>query len=279
MAADSIEQRRAAKKKAGDAAYRAANKAKIKAYKAKHYAANRDKILAKQAAYVAANRDKKARYLAAYRVANRERLRAGERAWKQANADRFAARDAAYKAANRERLNAQCRAYYAANAEQIKAYIKAWKTENKEYVARKFRAYRAANSAKFRTWRRNYRARKANADGRCSLKEILALYSQQNGLCAYCETSIQDGWEVDHIVPLSKGGSNWISNVVLACSGCNRRKGSRLPDEWKAKMPLKTGTSRKTFVSNVKAEIKAGKEPKQAVAIAYSKKREAQRKK
>ena len=43
-------------------------------------------------------------------------------------------------------------------------------------------------------------------------------------------------------------------------------------------MPLKTGTSRKTFVSNVKAEIKAGKEPKQAVAIAYSKKREAQRK-
>ncbi len=43
-------------------------------------------------------------------------------------------------------------------------------------------------------------------------------------------------------------------------------------------MPLKTGTSRKTFSSNVRTEMKAGKPQKQAVAIAYSKKREAQRK-
>jgi hypothetical protein len=46
-----------------------------------------------------------------------------------------------------------------------------------------------------------------------------------------------------------------------------------------ADMPLKTGTSPKTFSSNVKAEVKAGKSVKQSVAIAYAKKREAQRKK
>jgi len=44
-------------------------------------------------------------------------------------------------------------------------------------------------------------------------------------------------------------------------------------------VPLKTSTSPKAFSSNVKAEVKAGKPVKQAVAIAYSKKREAQRKK
>jgi len=44
-------------------------------------------------------------------------------------------------------------------------------------------------------------------------------------------------------------------------------------------MPLKTSTSPKAFTANVKAEVKAGKPVKQAVAIAYSKKREAQRKK
>ena len=44
------------------------------------------------------------------------------------------------------------------------------------------------------------------------------------------------------------------------------------------KMPLKKSTSPKAFKENVKAEIKAGKKPDQAVAIAYSIKREAAKK-
>jgi len=35
-------------------------------------------------------------------------------------------------------------------------------------------------------------------------------------------------------------------------------------------MPLKKGKSRKVFSSNVRAEIRAGRPQKQAVAIAYS---------
>lgn len=44
-------------------------------------------------------------------------------------------------------------------------------------------------------------------------------------------------------------------------------------------MPLKKGSSDKAFKENVKAEVKAGKPVKQAVAIAYKVKREAERKK
>ena len=43
-------------------------------------------------------------------------------------------------------------------------------------------------------------------------------------------------------------------------------------------MPLKKGSSNKTFVSNIKKEIKSGKKQKQAVAIAYSVQRKAQSK-
>ena len=43
-------------------------------------------------------------------------------------------------------------------------------------------------------------------------------------------------------------------------------------------MPLKKGKSDKAFKENVKKEIKSGRPTKQAVAIAYSVKREAQKK-
>jgi hypothetical protein len=43
-------------------------------------------------------------------------------------------------------------------------------------------------------------------------------------------------------------------------------------------MPLIKSVSKKAFASNVKAEVAAGKPQKQAIAIAYSVKRKAQRK-
>jgi 5-methylcytosine-specific restriction endonuclease McrA len=44
--------------------------------------------------------------------------------------------------------------------------------------------------------------------------------------CAYCgKTDIP--LEIEHIVPKSKGGSNRVSNLTLACTECNRKKGKR----------------------------------------------------
>lgn len=41
--------------------------------------------------------------------------------------------------------------------------------------------------------------------------------------CAYCSTS-NTQLEIDHVYPRSKGGSNRISNLVLACRACNAAK-------------------------------------------------------
>jgi hypothetical protein len=50
--------------------------------------------------------------------------------------------------------------------------------------------------------------------------------------CTYCGTDKQ--LEGDHIVPLSRGGSNIFVNVATACRPCNLSKGSKTVEEWRA---------------------------------------------
>ena len=52
-----------------------------------------------------------------------------------------------------------------------------------------------------------------------------------NYLCEYCHACEQ--WQyvrftIDHVIPLSEGGSNDLDNLALACFHCNRRKGNKL---------------------------------------------------
>jgi len=48
--------------------------------------------------------------------------------------------------------------------------------------------------------------------------------------CTYCGAGrLLQG---DHIIPLTRGGSNALNNVTTACQRCNHAKGSKTPDEW-----------------------------------------------
>ncbi len=67
-------------------------------------------------------------------------------------------------------------------------------------------------------------ARKMNAEGFYKVEDIEKLFSLQKGKCVYCFKSIKKSFQVDHVVPLARGGSNWPSNLVLACKPCNNKK-------------------------------------------------------
>jgi 5-methylcytosine-specific restriction endonuclease McrA len=58
------------------------------------------------------------------------------------------------------------------------------------------------------------------------------LFRRDQHLCAYCgEMFSHDKLTRDHIHPTSRGGKDVWMNVVAACSGCNRVKDDRTPDE------------------------------------------------
>lgn len=67
--------------------------------------------------------------------------------------------------------------------------------------------------------------------------------------CAYCGAK-NTPLEIEHIIPRSRGGSNRVSNLTLACHDCNQRKGNQTAAEFghpdiqgKAKQPLKDATA------------------------------------
>ena len=53
--------------------------------------------------------------------------------------------------------------------------------------------------------------------------------------CQYCGKR-DPGGEVDHVLPLSRGGNDTLENLVWACQECNRRKGDKTPREWLKQM-------------------------------------------
>jgi hypothetical protein len=98
-----------------------------------------------------------------------------------------------------------------------------------------------------------------------------------NYLCEYCHASEQ--WQyvpftVDHVIPLSKGGSNSIDNLALACFHCNRQKSDKITaidNHSGAEVPLfnpRINSWQKNFIWSADALIIIGLTPTGRATVA-----------
>jgi len=74
------------------------------------------------------------------------------------------------------------------------------------------------------------RARRRNAEDTLTLPEWGDLLASTDWRCSRCES--RDFIEVEHMIPLSRGGGNTADNVCPMCARCNSSKGARTPLEW-----------------------------------------------
>jgi len=81
--------------------------------------------------------------------------------------------------------------------------------------------------------------RKSNQVNRCKGAGVyvehvdpLSLFNDQDGICYMCfERFTFKEMEMDHVIPISKGGKHEVSNVKMCCGKCNRKKGAKNPME------------------------------------------------
>ena len=71
------------------------------------------------------------------------------------------------------------------------------------------------------------RAREQGAGGSFDWVSVLAVFGHQ---CALCGTT-EDAMTAGHIVPLSRGGTNWTWNIRPECQRCNSTKHNKLDSE------------------------------------------------
>lgn len=151
----------------------------------------------------------------------------------------------------RERLNDQKRKKYADDPEYFLAYSRSnYAANSEEHNARRAEWRRANPERQHETatkWRRSNldraaltshrrRAREASAPGTFTVEEWHAVLEEFDYRCAYCQTA-NEKLVMEHMSPLSRGGSNDAKNIVPSCSTCNSKKGTKDIFEFLAKHP------------------------------------------
>lgn len=78
--------------------------------------------------------------------------------------------------------------------------------------------------------------------GGFNLEDLVDIFDKTEGNCRYCGKQLswsnygrvgeRGAWEVDHSVPLSRGGTDYYRNLWPACVSCNTEKGTLTGHEY-----------------------------------------------
>lgn len=135
------------------------------------------------------------------------------------------------------------RDYYHANKEALNKYQRDWRLNNPGRSAKRRREkyypkyrddliayqreYARKNPEKRSKIKSAYRARKLSGAFVVLDREFARI---RRSSCAACGFS--GPVEVDHVVPLSRGGLHCVGNLMPLCRSCNASKGNKLLVEW-----------------------------------------------
>lgn len=124
-----------------------------------------------------------------------------------------------------------------ASREALNAYARRWRAANRVKATAASTAaslrWKAANPERAELLRRvakvNAHSKDRGGSGRMSIADLEAVIAATNGKCSYCDVPTT---ELDHRVPICRGGTTSVENVTLCCRACNRRKGTQTPQEF-----------------------------------------------
>lgn len=156
-----------------------------------------------------------------WRAANIDEIRRRDRIIYAANPEKAALKN---KSRDAEKMRDSSRRWYSLNKKRARERHLKWCAENPGHKSEISRKWHANNRDRQREHGRKRRAIKLNASGSHSKSDIDNIRRLQSARCAYCRCLLGKKYHIDHIFPMSKGGSNGRSNLQLTCVSCNLKK-------------------------------------------------------
>lgn len=218
--------------------YVADNFEKVAAYKKAYREAHAEEVVEYQKTYYQENLEAIKEQHQRYWEANRESLLERKRKYYLENREEILEKNKLWAKVNLERVRQRYREYYKENSLQLVLYAAQYYRENQEAIKARARAYYAENADRYAAYEHARRARELGAPGEFTREEWLEKLRLYGRLCAWCGEYITGVIHRDHVIPLSKGGSNYIENIVPSCATCNLRKSAKMPEEFLALLEL-----------------------------------------
>jgi 5-methylcytosine-specific restriction endonuclease McrA len=142
--------------------------------------------------------------------------------------------DARNYALNEEKIRARAAIAYEADKPRALENARAWAVRNPEKKLAAGKRWRDANPEKCRAYVDNRRAYRVGANrSKIEERDIRRMLERQDGRCFYCSVPVRGRHEIEHLVPLSRGGRHSIGNIVASCRFCNRSKGAKTVMEFR----------------------------------------------
>lgn len=183
------------------------------------------KVETPQQRWAKKNRDKLVAACRRWRARHPERQKAATYRWRRRNLAKWNAYQRKWRRKHRDRTNLLLRAKRARMRDVYNARRRHYRQRNLARLRAAACRYYWRNWEKKRIEHHAAVAKRKGAPGKYTRGEWLELLAEYKYRCAYCGTKLtRKTASADHVIPLGRGGTNWIDNIVPACLPCNQRK-------------------------------------------------------
>ena len=156
----------------------------------------------------------------------RERDNARRRGYRREHREAELATSRQYLAEHREQNRRACREYQNANRDALNARGRKRYAETHEARRKEYRDWCNANPGKRQLYYSKRRAQRIGNGGEYTIEEWHELCERCDNRCLCCGEV--KPLTVDHIIPVSQGGTSNIDNIQPLCLSCNSRKGAEI---------------------------------------------------